>query len=160
METGSCVPVIGISPSRADVPSRFQEYLIDAMGTIMDVIEATDLESLQHTANGFPTEWLAHFKQFGKNLNEGESLTLNHTTRNMEVTLTPRTRRTLLSRIESPASDMAVPNTALLRGSIPAADQQKMTFEFLPIYGQKVTARCSLSTWTLFWRPLWATKRG
>ena len=143
MEMGSCVSVLGLSPSKPDVPSRFQDYFGEALDTIMHVIDSADQEQNLGTVNvpvqEHPMEGLSHFRQFGKNLNEQESLSFDHLAQNNEVTLTPKKRRAIISRfgLETQPFD----HTAILRGSIPAADQEKMTFEFVPIYGPKVTGK-------------------
>ena len=137
VEDGSAVPVISLVMASANlpgVPLPNQAYFEQAREAIVCAIDAADRN--QSVVNHLPEESLSYFDRMGRSLRDGEAIefaTPSHTT---PARLTRETRRRLVlasSRVRELTEEVA------LRGAIPEADQDDMTFELQLIDGQKVT---------------------
>lgn len=72
----------------------------------------------------------------GRSLHEGESIEFPMPNGSSPAHLTSKTRRLLVQRSEITELTLE----ATLRGTVPEADQEKMTFELQQIYGRKIVA--------------------
>ena len=140
IEEGSAVPVIALSTQEPIIPGMqlpYQEYIEEATGLIIQAIKTEGLELDQSTNWHLPMKFLAYFDQVGRSLHEDESLNFNFPAKKAEASLNQGTRRTLIarSRIRELTQQVA------LRGSIPEADQERMTFELQQLHGSKITGR-------------------
>ena len=138
VEGNSVTPVITLST--AEPPSLFpqttlQECLDEAIEYIINAMNAPE-ESAYSTANGaLPIKYLAYFDRIGRNLQDGEAIDFSIPSGRASATLDQAKRRTLLaaSRIRELTQEVT------LRGSVSEADQDRMTFELQPVYGNKVS---------------------
>ena len=144
IDSGSAVPVLGLCSTQSqgnfDIGLPYQKYFEDSASLIIQSIEAEELGQDQKAEDALPNKYLAYFDRVGRNLQEEESLRFIFSARNEEATLTQDIRRALLSRSRIKELTQQV----ALRGSIPEADQERMTFELQQIYGSKIGGRMNL----------------
>lgn len=141
IDSGSAVTVInfttpdtetllpGISPQHLD-------YLMRARDAIARSVASASENS--HTAldQTVPERLLVYFNRVGRSLHEGESIEFPMPNGSSPAHLTSKTRRLLVQRSEMTELTLE----ATLRGTVPEADQEKMTFELQQIYGRKIVA--------------------
>ena len=143
VEKGSATAVIDAEfhpPQALDVPQlpgmpgMFDQYYEEARDAIIDAIAAADTDSL--TAEHLPERCLEYFDRIGRGLREDESIEFTSPTRMTPARLTKESRRRLLfaSRIEEVTEEVR------LRGTIPEADQDRMSFELVLPEGRKIKA--------------------
>ena len=136
LEGGSATPVISLSTTQS--PSLMppnQEYFEEAIEYIIAAVNSPE-ESAYGVANGsLPRKYFAYFDRIGRNLQEGEYIDFSIPSGRVSARLDSTKRRDLLavSRLREFTYEVS------LRGSVSEADQDRMTFEFQPIYGSKVT---------------------
>ena len=136
--SGSSVATIGIGTTRqvlSGVP--YQEYFDKSADDIVDVVRSAE------QGNGvldlsIPNQHLKYFNYIGYDLQDDESLEFKSARRDVSARLTPKSRE-LLAR-HSGATDIARHLT--LRGTVPEADQKKMTFRLQQVYGP--TVQCQI----------------
>ena len=137
VDSGSAVPVINLASTQRGldgVPVPYQNFFEEAREYIIDAI-ATEEANTQQFPNGhLPTRYLAYFNRIGQSLRNDESLELSSPRRVTPARLTKETRQRLLQR----SSVSTFRQEVTLRGTIPEADQSRMTFELQPAYGLKV----------------------
>lgn len=136
MEHGSVIPVIGLVTEdnhlREILPANLT-CLEDARDSILAAIDAAN-GSQPPTAH-LPAECLAYFDRFGRGLREDESIEITSPARHEPVRLTREVRRRLVSasRIRQTTEEVT------LRGLVPEANQEALTFELRLASGGKVT---------------------
>ena len=143
IEEGSAIPVIALSTQEPIIPGMqlpYQEYIEEATSLIIQAIRAEDPELNQGTNGHLPRKYLAYFDQVGRSLHEDESLKFNFTTKKTVASLNQGIRRALIARSRM----REITQQVALRGSIPEADQERMTFELQQIHGSKITGRMNL----------------
>lgn len=132
---GSAIPEIClVSESNEFLPSEKQLYYQQARENIINAIDAAehDLSAIQF----LPENLLGYFDRIGRALREDEEILFNPTNATNPARLNKQTRRKLLvsSQIEELTEEV------ILRGSIPEADQGKMSFALLMLDGSRVVA--------------------
>lgn len=134
---GSAVPVINITTTEPILPGLefpHQRFLTLAKDDIASAI-ATASENGRAPTNGhLPNRFLAHFNRIGRSLRDGESLELPRSNGSPPARLTKETRQWLLQR--SAVAELT--QEVALRGTVPEADQERMTFELQQVYGGRV----------------------
>jgi len=137
VEEGSTVPVISLVVDSLNLPGMSppnQVYFEQAREAIVCAIAAA--EQNQTVVSHLPEECLGYFDRIGRSLRDGESIEFTTPSHTTPARLTKETRRSLVlasSRVRELTEE------ATLRGSIPEADQDDMTFELQLIDGHKVT---------------------
>lgn len=136
IEDGSAVPVIALDIS---VPSLFPPgiapYLERGRDAIISAISAAEHNG--PITDHLPEKTLGYFDRLGRSLRDGEAIEFGLAGAKAPVRLTKETRRTLLlasSQIKELSEEMQV------RGSVPEADQDDMSFELQLTDGRKVKA--------------------
>ena len=140
IEEGSAVPVIALSTQEPIIPGMqlpYQEYIEEATALIIQAIGTEDPELNEITNGHLPRKYLAYFDQVGRSLHEDESLKFNFPAKKAVASLNQGTRRALIAR----SRIREITQQVALRGSIPEADQERMTFELQQIHGSKITGR-------------------
>jgi hypothetical protein len=147
IEEGSTVPVISLfiadtAFSLADLfsleeerPPEKQVYFERARDAVVNAIGAA--EQNQSIIEYLPEKTLGYFDRLGRSLREGEAIEFTTPTRQSPARLTRETRRKLIlasSRVKELTEDTVV------RGAIPEADQDDMTFELQLFDGRKIKA--------------------
>ena len=140
LENGSATPVIGLSEKQPDFRSSlnvpYQRYFDEAIEHIINAVDIVD-ESDRRTSNrDFPREFLSYFDKFGHSLQDEEFIELSTPSGKFSSWVDKEKCQKLLdiSRRRELNREYS------LRGSVSEVDQSKMTFEFQPVYGSKVTA--------------------
>ena len=110
-------------------------YFKQARDAIINTIEAAGKGS--DATDSLPEDLLSFFDPIGRSLRDDEAMEFNPGDTGKPARLDRQTRRRLV-RLSSKANDFTEEIT--LRGSIPEADQEKMTFELQVIGGPRVKA--------------------
>ena len=143
IEKGSAIPVIDVefhppqlpgAPQLPGMPGNFDDYYVEARDDIIDAIAAAETDSL--TTEHLPEKCLGYFDRIGRRLREEESIEFVSPARKRIARLTKVTRRRLV--LASRISEMT--EEVRLRGSIPEADQHRLSFELLLLEGTKIAA--------------------
>lgn len=138
LEKGSVTPVINLS---ADSPLTllalipYQKYLNEAAKHIIQSIAAQE-EPTQPIANGsLPRKYYAYYDRIGRSLRGEEFIELSSPASDISGKLNQEKRRRLLevSRIQEHTQQVS------LRGSVPEADQDKMTFVLQTVRHNRVS---------------------
>jgi hypothetical protein len=137
IEDGSARPVISLVIAGAAglfAPSS-QTYLERARDSVVNVIAAA--EQNQPIKDYLPEKTLGYFDRIGRSLREGEAIEFGRGAQEAPARLTRETRRRLVL-----ASSIVTELTeeTFVRGSIPEADQDNMTFELQLLDGRKIKA--------------------
>ena len=138
IEAGSATPVISLDVTPVTLfrlPPENQEYFERARDSIVNAIDAA--EQNRPITDHLPEESLGYFDRFGRSLREGEAIEFVTPGRERRTRFTRETRRRLLlasSRMKELTDETSV------RGSVPEADQDNMTFEIQLIEGRRVKA--------------------
>lgn len=138
IKPGSSIPVITLRKIHPDLSASDAEhdaYFIEAREAIFDAVQAANTQ--QDIAQALPTHLLGYFDILGRSLREDECLELNSQQPLSPARLTTITRQRLLeaSRIKEWTQDIR------LRGYVPQADQDKMSFDLLLLStGQRIRA--------------------
>lgn len=137
VEDGSAIPVIKLFVLATNTlfPSDKQVYLERARDSLVSAIGAA--ESNQPITVHLPERTLSYFDRLGRSLRDGEAIEFTSPTHPSPVSLTKETRRKLL--FASSAMKELTEETSV-RGSVPEADQDKMSFQVQLASGQKVVA--------------------
>ena len=143
IEKGSATPVIDAEfhppqvlgvPQLPGMPGIFDQYFVEARDAIIDAIAAAETDSL--TAEHLPENCLEYFDRIGRRLREEESIEFTSPARTNPARLTKASRRRLV--LASQMTEMT--EVVRLRGSIPEADQDRLSFEILLLEGRKIPA--------------------
>ncbi len=155
IEEGSAVLTISLDAGPdLQFPRQDQTYFERALEVIAGIIRAA--EQNQSVTDYLPHKILRHFGKFGRSLRDDEAIEFITPTRYSLAKLTKKTWLRLIQasdRLTGESSAWArdseaapaLPFKALseetfVRGTVPEADQDNMTFEIQPIIGQKVKA--------------------
>lgn len=138
IEAGSATPVISLDVTPVTLfrlPPENQAYFERARDSIVNAIDAAGQN--RPITDHLPEESLGYFDRFGRSLREGEAIEFTTPGCQRPTRLTRETRRRLLlasSRMKELTDETSV------RGSVPEADQDNMTFEVQLIDGRRVKA--------------------
>ncbi|MGF1612573.1 MAG: hypothetical protein ACFCVA_01315 [Gammaproteobacteria bacterium] len=133
---GSAVPRLSLVVQQTQLfPPQAQTYFEQARTHLVGAINAAEHDEpiTQH----LPDALLAYFDRFGRGLRDGEAIEFAPQATERKARLTKATRRKLVlasSQVQELTEEVT------LRGSIPEADQGKMTFELQVINGPRVVA--------------------
>jgi hypothetical protein len=134
VEDGSAIPIISlIIAANALFPPESQHYFEQARESVISAIGAA--EQNQSVTDHLPEKTLTYFDKIGRSLRDGEAMEFTTPQRQAPAKLTKETRRRLIL-----ASDTVKELTEEIsvRGTIPDADQEKLTFEARLMDGQRV----------------------
>ncbi len=137
VEEGSAVPVINIvqtEPSLNGLELPYQEYFEMARDDIVDAIASASEGGDLSSGARLPSKFLSYFNRIGRGLREGEYFEFGVPSGSTPAHLTRESRNLLLQA----ASVTEIAQEVNLRGTVPEADQDKMTFELQQVYGNKV----------------------
>lgn len=135
---GSAVPVLSLVVEQKQiplVPPQAPTYFDQARARLVDAINAA--ENDEPITPHLPDALLAYFDRIGRSLRDGETIEFAPQAVDRKARLTKATRRKLVlasSQVQELTEEVT------LRGSIPEADQGKMTFELQVISGPRVPA--------------------
>lgn len=133
---GSAVPQLSLVVEQPQlVPPQVQTYLENARERVIGAIDAAEHD--ESIAQHLPDALLTYFDRIGRGLRDGEAIEFAPEAADRKARLNKMTRRKLVlasSQVQELTEDVA------LRGSIPEADQDKMTFEIQVINGPRVVA--------------------
>lgn len=144
VEDGSAVPAINlefsegtrsdVSPRLPGMPEQNETYFFEARDAIIDSVSVAS-NGIAHDYALLPKH-LAYFDRLGRGLQDGEALELRDPAGTKRATLNRESRRRLVeaSQIRETSEEVVI------RGSIPEADQDRMTFE-LQSYVGKIPGR-------------------
>jgi hypothetical protein len=116
-------------------PEGNQVYFEEARDAIVSAIDAAERGA--EIRDYLPEQALSYFNRLGQSLQEGEAIEFSIPKHKQPARLTKATRRQLL--LASSALRELTEETSV-RGAIPEADQDKMTFEILLLDGRKIPA--------------------
>ena len=136
VEDGSAVAVISLDsglPRLPGMPVPYHEYFDQARESILSAVAAAAAQKppAEHLSPGH----LAYFARFGQSLRDGETVEFPRSGCGAWVPLSPQTRRRLVEA--SSRSDEMLKDAAVV-GSIPEADQKRMTFQLEVNSGRRV----------------------
>lgn len=135
---GSAIAIISLSLAivgNALFPPPKQTYFELGRDAIASAIRAADMN--QKVTDHLPEKTLTYFDRIGRSLRDGEAIEFTTTPQTGPARLTKETRRRLIlasERVKELTEDTAV------RGTVPEADQDNMTFEVQLFDGRKVNA--------------------
>lgn len=136
LEGGSAIPIISLVVAASGLfPPDNQAYFERARDAVVNAIGAAELN--QPITDYLPEKSLGYFDRIGRSLREGEAIEFTTPDRTTPARLTKETRRKLVlssSKVQELTED------ATVRGTVPEADQQKMTFEVKLVDGRRVTS--------------------
>lgn len=136
IEEGSTIPVISLFIAAASLfPPDNQKYFERARDAVVNAIGAA--EQNQSITAHLPEKTLSYFDRLGRSLREGEAIELSAPASARPARLTRETRRKLLL---ASSGVKELTEETVVRGAIPEADQDNMTFELQLIDGHKVKA--------------------
>lgn len=133
---GSAVPQLSLVVEQMLVfPPQAKTYFEQARTRLVGAINAAEHD--EPITPHLPDALLAYFDRFGRGLRDGEAIEFSPQEAERKARLTKATRRKLVlasSQVQELTEEVT------LRGSIPEADQGKMTFELQVINGPRVVA--------------------
>ena len=137
VEEGSAVPVINIvsmEPSLNGLDLPYQAYFEMARDDIVSAIASASEGGYLSSNLRLPPKYLSYFNRIGRGLRDGEYFEFNVRSGSGPARLTRESRNLLLQA----ASVTEITQEVSLRGTVPEADQDKMSFELQQVYGNKV----------------------
>ena len=139
IEEGSAIPVISLLVAMLGLlPPENQVYFEHARDAVIDAIGAA--ETNKSITEYLPEFSLAYFDRMGRGLRDGEAMEFTSGSRPTPAKLTKETRRKLVLA-SSHVKEMTEETT--VRGTVPEADQDKMTFQVQLPDGRKIVAPMS-----------------
>ncbi len=133
---GSVVPGISLFVATTGLfPPESQAYFEQARQRIIGAIDAA--ENDQSITQHLPERLLGYFDRIGRGLREGEAIEFDPANPERPARLNKVTRRKLLF---ASSSVQDVTEEVTLRGSVPEADQARMTFQLELIDGPRLLA--------------------
>ena len=137
IDDGSVIPVISlfIAASTLLLPPENQIYFERARDDVVNAIGAA--EQNQSVTEYLPERTLSYFDRMGRSLRDGEAIEFTTPTRQTPARLTKETRRTL---VLASSGVRELTEETSIRGTVPEADQDDMTFEIQLVDGRKVNA--------------------
>lgn len=133
---GSAVPELNLFLNDNHLlPPENRHYFEQARSSLIGVINAAEHDEpiTRHLSESL----LGYFDRIGRGLRDGESIEFAPQEDQRKARLTKATRRKLIlasSQVQELTEDVT------LRGAIPEADQEKMTFELQVINGPRISA--------------------
>ena len=137
VEPGSAIPVISLAaaePSLEGIDLPYQEYFEMARDDIVTTIASASNNGLTEGNLSLPVNLVAYFNRIGRSLRDHESMEFDVSNGSEPARLTKETR----SRLLHMASVTEISQEISLRGAVPEADQDDMTFELQQVYGNKI----------------------
>ncbi|MCK4343185.1 MAG: hypothetical protein KAY37_15840 [Phycisphaerae bacterium] len=135
VEDGSAIAVISLVVASSTLfPPDNQSYFEEARDAIVSVIDAAKQD--KSITERFPEKALGYFDRMGRSLRSGEAIEFTTPSNSTPVRLTKEIRRKLV--LASSAKELT--EEISVRGAIPEADQDDMSFEIQLIDGRKVRA--------------------
>lgn len=137
IDDGSAVPVINLTTDEPLIPGILlphQRLLERARDDIATAVATGAGDSRVTDDTHLPIRFLAYFNRIGRSLRDGESLELPRANGSPPALLTIETRQRLLQR----STVREITRELDVRGTVPEADQERMTFELQPIHGGRV----------------------
>lgn len=136
VEDGSAIPIISlIIAANTLFPPESQAYFEQARESVVRAIGAA--EQNQSVTDHLPEKTLTYFDKIGRSLRDGEAIEFSTPQHQAPAKLTKETRRRLIlasDKVKELTEDTTV------RGTVPEADQDDMTFEVQLFDGSKVNA--------------------
>jgi hypothetical protein len=134
IEEGSAIPVISLVVAAMTLfPPENQAYFERARDSIIDAIGAA--ERNQSITDYLPERSLSYFDRIGRSLRDGEAIEFTAPDRPAPAKLTKETRRRL---VLASSKVKGLTEATEVRGTVPEADQDDMTFEVQLIDGRKI----------------------
>lgn len=137
IKPGSAVPQLGLvvdTPHLPGIPPQNQRYFEQAREAIISAIDAAEHDP-SSVIDYLPEKCLSYFDRIGRSLREDESIEFTTSSHPTPARLTKETRRRL---ILASSHVREFTEEAVLRGTIPEVDQEKMSFHLQLIDGQRV----------------------
>lgn len=136
---GSVIPVIALTlvTTTPLIPEAGTHLTWFEQGREAIFATVSAAEQQLPVSGSLPPHLLGYFDQLGRSLRDGEALELDPENPAKQARLTKESRRRILlqsDRIQELTEEVT------LRGTVPEMDQEKMTFEFQVIAGQRVKA--------------------
>lgn len=135
VDGGSAVPEISLAVPPGALFPPDQVYLEKARDAIVHAIAAA--EQNKPITDFLPEKTLAYFDRLGRSLRDGEAIEFTTPTQETPARLTRETRRKL---VLASTTVRELTEETTVRGAVPEADQDDMTFEVLLSDGHKVRA--------------------
>lgn len=140
VEDGSVIPVISLIVAASTLfPSEGQKYLAEARDAVIHAIAAAE-HSKPFINEYLPDRALGYFDRLGRSLREGEAFEFTTPSQTTPARLTRETRRKL---VLASSAVVGLTETISIRGAVPEADQDNMTFEIQLLDGDKIPAPIS-----------------
>lgn len=141
VEEGSAVPVISLVMAGGTLfPPENQTYFIEARDAIVGAIAAAGSTNQAAILEHLPEHTLSYFDRIGRSLREGEVMELSRDGEAAPARLTKETRRTL---VLASSKARAFSEETTVRGVVPEADQDNMTFQVQLPDGRKLPVTMS-----------------
>jgi len=136
IEEGSAIPVISlvIAANTLFAPEN-QVYFEEARNAVVSAISAAEKNTA--VVQFLPEKTLSYFDRMGRSLRDGEAIEFTTPTHTVPARLTKETRRRLVLA-SSNVNELTEETT--IRGAVPEADQDDMSFEIQLMDGQKIPA--------------------
>lgn len=139
VEEGSAIPVITLAVAALTLlPSEGETYILRARDSVVSAIDAA--EQNQSITQYLPEKSLSYFDRIGRSLRDGEAMEFGVPNREQPAKLTKETRKKL---VWASSKTKVVTEETIVRGLIPEADQDDMTFEIQTVDGKKLQAPLS-----------------
>ncbi len=137
IDSGSAEPVINMTTTEPALPGiglPYQKFLSLARDDIAALIAAESENGSAPIAEHLPNKFLAYFNRIGRSLRDDESMEFPMSNGSPPAKLTKETRQRLLQR----SNIVEFTEEVTLRGTVPEADQMRMSFELQQVHGGKV----------------------
>ena len=153
VEEGSAVPVIVLAPTDQTLEGfdllPHQRYFEEARDQIINTIACVSEDAQEGVHITLPSEYLRHFNAIGRGLHDREWMEFDAPGRDTPARLTSEVRNILLQTASESSESEVIQESELmqdviLRGVVPEADKEKMTFELLQVHGDRVV--CPIPT--------------
>ncbi|MFG0307259.1 MAG: hypothetical protein ACF8Q5_13700 [Phycisphaerales bacterium JB040] len=136
VEDGSAVPVISLVMAGGTLfPPENQSYFMEARDAIVSAVRAAETEQPAGILQYLPERALSYFDRIGRSLRDGEAMELAANQDAAPARLTKETRRRL---VLASSRAHALTEETVVRGVIPEADQDALTFQIQLPDGRKV----------------------
>ncbi|MCC5839997.1 MAG: hypothetical protein JJT96_07725 [Opitutales bacterium] len=142
IEPGSAIPKIMLFALGGQLFSPHQTYFEDARDSVLSAIEAAAHGGT--ITEHLPESILPHFDPLGRSLREDEAIEFRPSDAEHPARLDKTVRRKLLL---ASSQTQEYTDEVVLRGTIPAADQERRTFELQLINGQKIPGPMEAYHW-------------
>ncbi|WP_295577723.1 hypothetical protein [uncultured Lamprocystis sp.] len=140
VEPGSAIPRIDLfAQSDGFFPPGSQVYFEQGREHILGAIDAANRDG--RISDYLPESLLGYFDRIGRSLREGEAIIFDPRNVNRPARLTRSSRRKLLL---ASSQTRELTEEVTLRGTIPEADQDRMTFDLQVTNGPRVTSPLAL----------------